>query len=601
MGILIQHSEFKKIPSAMAGFFVIFANMKRLLGCLSILVVLAGCGNPSPVATRHAMSLPAELVAIDSLMQTQPDSALTMLLDSPMDDHYYQLLLSEALYKNDSAQLNRSELLQAMAYYDSVDNAFLAARCHYMNGVGYYEMDSVVPACAAYLKALEIMENHFKEEELVGHKAKLMALTYTHLCGLFSDQYLHEQAIYFGKHSLPYYQQYEAEPWHVAWILNEIGSHYHMIEKLDSADYYYKKAIDYLSDSCNQTYRDLATVRALLCYNKVNNAQVSLEQLHLLLVQAESQNEYLSRCAVIGEIFYREQQFDSARFYLDKVFDESLNIASKKQAAEWLVEICKIQETNFIKYTDYLVPFANIEESKSELKSQLAELYSILIQNRQKRLYQNRSWYQIQWLMIIIVGLIVVLSTVFLCINRNKKLHHKAQIEEERRINEIKQKAIRGRLRESNEALRSQIKENEELRQVLTTQQQQKDWDNLEIFIKESICQEILTMLNGVVIKRDAKSDDYPELRLNPYQLSRLRVAVEQHFNGFSQMLTNLYPRISHDEMSQCLLCLLDLKDVQIAALLHCDYSTIKKRSAKMKKALGIDTKLQHYIRHFVL
>ena len=93
--------------------------MKRFFGWLSVLIVLTGCGKTASIETGRASSLPAELVAIDSLMQNRPDSALTMLLDNPMDNPYYQLLLSEALYKNDSAQLNRPGLLQAMAYLTS--------------------------------------------------------------------------------------------------------------------------------------------------------------------------------------------------------------------------------------------------------------------------------------------------------------------------------------------------------------------------------------------------------------------------------------------------------------------------------------------------
>lgn len=182
-----------------------------------------------------------------------------------MDRHYYQLLLSEALYKNDSTQLNRPELLAAMAYYDSIccndvprrvsTDAFLAARCHYMNGVGYYEMDSVIQACEEYMKALEIMEEQFDEKELVGYKAKFMALTYTHLCGLFSDQYLHEQVIYFGKQALLYYYKYDAEPWHIAWILEIIGSQYHMMEQTDEAACYYDQALRILPDTNCLLYR----------------------------------------------------------------------------------------------------------------------------------------------------------------------------------------------------------------------------------------------------------------------------------------------------------------------------------------------------------
>ena len=187
--------------------------MTRLgwIGFLLMAVALVGCHTSTPSEEMCPEASPhSELVAIDTLMQCYPDTALAMLLDTTFDEPYYQLLLAEALYKNDCQQANRQELLVSMAYYDSVlartpapSTAFLDARCHYMNGVGYYEMDSVVPACSEYLKALEIMEEHFKEKDLVGHKAKFMALTNTRLCELFSDRYLHEQAIYWGKQSLP--------------------------------------------------------------------------------------------------------------------------------------------------------------------------------------------------------------------------------------------------------------------------------------------------------------------------------------------------------------------------------------------------------------
>ena len=262
--------------------FFIFAKIivscKTLIWYLLVVAALVGCYKPVPSEEmRQEASLYSELASIDTLMQSRPDSALAMLLDTSFDEPYYQLLLSEALYKNDSQQANRTELLAAMDYFDSLggrdgvhtvstNGAFLAARCHYMNGVGYYEMDSVVPACAEYLKALEIMEEYFREKDLAGHKAKFMALTHTHLCGLFSDQYLHEQAICFGKRALFYYNRYNAKPCHIAWILNVIGSQYEMLGVLDSAECYYLKGVNLLPDTNNINYRDLTARQAFLSY-----------------------------------------------------------------------------------------------------------------------------------------------------------------------------------------------------------------------------------------------------------------------------------------------------------------------------------------------
>ncbi len=564
-------------------------KLRCFIGAI-VFLVLAACQHPVGTVCTPSVPQQQELAVIDTMMQTRPDSALSLLLEKPMDNPYYQLLLSEALYKNDSAQLNRSELLAAVKYFDSVGSPFLSARAHYIKGVGYYEMDSVVLACQEYLKALEIMEEHYDEDELVGNKAKFMALAQTHLCVLFSDQFLHAQAIYFGKQSLPYYYKHDTEPWHIAWIFDELGLNYNMMEQLDSAAFYYIKALAILPDTNNITYRDITTARSLLSYNQQKEPQEPLKQLYCMLAMAESEQEYLSRCLVVGEIFFYELQYDSAWKYLNKVFDKSSVINSKKQAAELLAEICKYEGKNSETYANYLVPFANQEENKSEIKSQLAELYSAYIQKQLDNARQLRQKYYKKRMVGTVVGLTVLLAVGFAIYHKNRKHRHKTQI-----------KALGGRLRESNEALEAEKKEKEKLLLQLNMQQRQKTWGSLDDFMNESICQEIIGLLQDVTIKRDAKSDYYSQLRLNENQLSQLTIAVEHHFHGFSEMLSMQYPRINGNEINQCMLSLLNLENVKIAALLHCDYSTIFKRSVKLKKAFGTDKSLQVYFRELVL
>ena len=172
--------------------------MKRLLfiGFLFGMVLLSACTSkvkaPEPAVAEHGRSVEGpfpKLSAIDSLMWQQPDSALAVMLEfsasseadslSEFEGHYCQVLVAELLFKNDYAQSNRTEVLKAVDYFDSIDNAFLAARAHYIKGVGYYERDSLIEACTEYLNTLRIMENHFGENELVGKKARFMALTYS--------------------------------------------------------------------------------------------------------------------------------------------------------------------------------------------------------------------------------------------------------------------------------------------------------------------------------------------------------------------------------------------------------------------------------------
>ena len=190
----------------------------------------------------------SELTAIDSMMWIQADSALAIMLEfvkSPemdslnvLDGHYCQLLISELLFKNGYSQSNREDLLQAMDYLDNSPqndhNVFLDARAHYMNGVGYYERDSVVLAVSEYLKALEIMEGHFKEEDLVGRKARFMSLSFNRLGEIYQQQMLTEPGIACFKQSIFFCQREPTSIYGISNSLQHIGMLYDMANQADS-------------------------------------------------------------------------------------------------------------------------------------------------------------------------------------------------------------------------------------------------------------------------------------------------------------------------------------------------------------------------------
>lgn len=553
---------------------------------LFFVVVLAGCN-------RSLLRQRADLAAIDSLMQTRPDSALSLLLDEPVDDPYYQLLLSEALYKNDNPQLNRSELLEAMDYFDSVDVPFLAARCHYMNGVGYYEMDSVVRACEEYLKALEIMDEHFGKREMVGDKAKFMALAHTHLCLLFSDQYLHEQAIYFGEQSLPYYDRYDAEPWHVAWILNNIGSNYEMMLVLDSAYYYHRKALQSLNDTCALLYRDITTHLAFISYQKEKSAQTAINQLRYLVVEAKGERETLSRCAVLAEVYYHEKNYDSASVYLNRVFVGNASTDSKKQAAKWLMEICLIQDrsNDAQVYSDYLAQFAAPEENNSNIKSRLAELYGNHRQRKAEKWHQQNRRKQTNGTITVVVGLLIVILALCLLYrkSKSKKLQLEERIKEERIGHAIRQKALGGRLKRSNETLlelKAKIKqqENEEERE-----------DRMDIpFEEEPICKHIIQICNDerIPIKANLPFSSYADLALTAEQEAQLREAAVRHYRRLFERLKKNYPALKSKDYLYCYLCLLDLDNAQIAVLTHLSYRTVWEREKRLQRIFGREDRI---------
>ena len=615
---------------------------RRVLIGLLLLLALSACHKA--VETHHVAPLQPiaspELSAIDSLTWELPDSALVLLLpyfdtcrdvyrnvSTTHDRHYAHLLLAELLYKNDYAQTNREELLQAVDYYDSVTagirwadtrgadtrgaslqrEIFLAARAHYMNGVGCYETDSVLDACKEYMKAVETMEEWFDEQDLTGKKARFMALAYTHLTILFSDQYLHKQSIYFGKEALGYYNKYNATARHKAWILNEIGSHYDIMNQIDTAYYFYRKGLSVLEDTNNLTYRDIATRMAYLSYRTNGEAKTPMKQMHNLIALSESEREILARYSIIGELFYQEQLFDSAYYYLKEVFDHTERLGLKKLAAKWLMEICNAQgrTEEGSEYAMFLAPFATQNANQSLVKSQLTELYHIYGQDRLKTEHRKhmRKFSKYSGLVWVALAMLTVVSVVLHLVHKKRHRHLKLQNEEkdrqlesERFTHEMKQKALSGRLKMSHEVVRSTLQRLEEQEVALVINENRNiitATEKYEAFLQSQICKEIKEMMNHLhadkrnILKTQSDITEFKCYSLTAQQKALLIKTVETSFSDLYVSLKAKYPSLDRNEWLYCCLYLLKMNKMEVCVLLQDPYYTCRRVTLKLEEAFA--------------
>ena len=594
-----------------------------VIGLLLLAFVTCNRPNEGSVETRWIAS--PELSAIDSLMWRQPDSALTLLLPwfdtccrdathhistaTAYNRHYAHILLSELLYKNDCEQTNREDLLLAVDYFDSLcgrdvsgnvsTTAFLDARAHYINGVGYYEHDSTAEACAQLLKALEVMESHFEEKELVENKARYMALTCTRLTGLYANDYLQEQALYFGKLSLKYYQKYDADPSHIAWILNEMGFINDMMRQWDSAYYYYRCAMDILPDTINLTYRDIATRQAFLSYKKDHQPEKSLAILHRLAHLAVSERERLARYLAIGDIYYYEGQFDSAWFYLKQVYDNACTPDSKMLATERLQEI-STKNGDTLKAKEYalaLSQYVTVKDEDGKLHSTLTGLCQQYEQNKQEIQHRlkvqkaKRQWSTVLGIVLALAAMVFVFFT--LSRKHNRRLQTEKEdmgrlLETERHTHKIQQSSLSNRLKRSNE----------ELRELKDQIRQQTDSMNLKpeaqalSFSDEPICRLIMERVNEGQFKAKIDCGIYKQYALDKQQLLDLRVAADRHFGQFTLRLRKAYPKLTNIDIDYCCLYLLNLTHADISALMQRAYNTVVERDSKIQKVFDTEKPL---------
>ncbi len=389
------------------------------------MAVLAGCGDglPRPTATPSQRGTTAHkaLEEIDSLMWWRADSALKVMMEfaaSPEADsldvfegHYCQVLVAELLFKNYYKQSNREEVLKAVRYFDSIvgmdgadirgkadtrgasvreRDAFLAARAHYINGVGYYEQGDLINSCTEYLTTLEVMESRFATNELVGTKARFMALTYNRLGDLFSEQYMQEPAIYCFKQSLIFDRIAHSSPSNIANILYHLGKQYDKLNEADSAAYYYEKALETMPDRNSMLYRDVVTSKALFECKVYGNTVIALDSMKSMAAQATSDTERLNRFLTIGAVYHSIGQYDSAKVYLEPVFEKDSDKASI--AAKYLRDMA-LAEGDTLKANQYSQVLAEEAAAAPEnlfRASQLNDLFQNYLQKKQEKAEAER-------------------------------------------------------------------------------------------------------------------------------------------------------------------------------------------------------------------
>ena len=431
-----------------------------------LMAVMVGCKppttspRPSPLGEGVASRM---LENIDSLMWRQPDSAFAMLQEfassaasdslDEFNGHYCQLLISELLYKNDYVQSNRKDLLKAVGYFDSIDDGFLAARAHYINGVGYVEKDSVVEACGEYLCALRTMESHYPENELVGTKVRFMVLAYNRLVDLFSNQYMLESVIICCKQALHYDAIEPLSPTNRANVLYRIGTHYDMLKEADSAAFYYEAAMKAMTGRNSMVYRDLISSMAYHEYSIHHDTVNSLDSLKRMVTLSVDERERLVRFLTIGAIYHDIGQYDSAKVYLEPVLENS---PDKAEIAAGFLRDIAISEADTLKTEQYarlLVKDASKEVESQARVSKLNDMFQSYLLEKQEAASVRARKEDVKKATRIIVpmAILMALAIIVFAKQRSKKLLKEQQA--------VAQKELDDRDRQHKDAVKKQQEE----------------------------------------------------------------------------------------------------------------------------------------------
>jgi tetratricopeptide (TPR) repeat protein len=600
-------------------------------------------------------------------MWKQPDSALAQLqrfVASPAADsldvfngHYCQLLISELLYKNYKQQSNRDDLLLAVEYFDSIVaadgtdirkpdahgmsiqelNVFFDARAHYINGAGYYERGEVVNACAEYLKALEIMEEHFNEKALTGKKAIFMFLINNRLLELFSAQFMMDPALTCGEIALAYCRKVPSLSKEIPNTYFHIGKQYDKKGEKDVAKSYYEKAIEKMPDTNSPIYRDAVSMKALCDYQLGLGAEQSLNTMKQSLAFVKDERERVARFLVIGSVYSEEGIYDSALRYFELAFKDETDATSKIRAAENIRVVYDSlgdrEKAN--EFMRYLTDHKESEGKNKALVSKLEDLFKTYTIQKQEKEAEAKRETTIKKVSGIIIPIAAVLALIIIVLAklRSKKLlkeqqeeadrilgeteqeHEKElrlwqaeadktleetkkkyeeEIKVERQIHEMQQKALSGKLKKSNEALQNAMQQFD----LGSTHGNRTPNRNFNSFIEASICRTILETVHQHCFKSKIDYINYKEFALTKEQLLALRDAADVYMDSFTYRLRKRFSRLTDEDVTYCCFYLLDITDADIAALIQKAYPTVCERKRKIKRIIGEDDNLGYYLRN---
>ena len=583
-------------------------------------MALAACQGryDDPVETQNLASLQPimseELQAVDSLLWQRPDSALALLLpwfdtvdsNETFDNHYAHLLLAELLYKNDYAQTNREALLAAVAYFDSLvrqapplkggrgdsrhaldqkgDPAFLSARAHYINGVGYYEQDSVVEACREYIRALEIMESHFQEKDLTGKKARFMAYTYNRLGDMFSGQFMMESSIACLEQSLAFCRIASTSPFGVSNTLYRLGKQYDKLGQKKKASEYYSQALDAMPILQGPLYRDIVTSKAFYDYQLGSGIEQTLDTLRKVLAQTTDDNERLTRYLTIGDVFFEEGFYDSALFYLEPVFERDENLARQVSSANFLYIVYNSlgREDKANECMRFLATHKKTEGENKALVSKLEGMFqNYLNQKQEQKAAQEKRKAVLRTVRVLVpMGLLLAAAIIVMNRKRNKKRLAEQEAEAKRMMEE-KTKRHKAELKRQQEESDKMLEETgRHYEEALEAEQQAHRMEQAALSgrLKESN-----ETLRNVAQQR----------AMNLYKtegdkaLERILAEFEAVYPQGMEELQSSYPDMTESERNIAILSFLGFRAKEMALILHLSLNTVSKYRTNIRKKAG--------------
>ena len=531
-------------------YLLVFSILLVSVGSIFMSVSLSSCSSPS---VKNPL-----LLCADSLMETCPDSALSILesITCPQkmpraDRALYALLLTQARHKNYIALEDDSLIKTAVDYYGDKKKSLRAAKAHYYWGATYSEMGYTSFAVEEYLTAIRLMPV----------RDEFLAMIYDNLAECYERDELFDIAIGAYRQA---YQILRGGSQQI-YPLRGIARMCLLQNKKDSALVYYQQALD-----CALVEQDSSLIGALyhdlaMAYSeKKDYIQADKYVSKAIMIQGQ---DAVNVCLSKAQIMLNLNKLDSASYFYSKNVDQ-LDIYGKAVYYDGMYQIAKkrgewktaTENIDAYKILYDSIQFITDNEELNRLmdKHQLEEHKRLLSEHTKMLIFS------------LITAFFLLMIICIFCFMWNDRKRKKRFIALQR---ELTQKRVDTMLLKEEEASESNKEDLYKKRSELTEQQIQLCISVL----KTTDCYDQLEALEKAT----------PKQLLAMRSLRRdIRSTISSAFVDVMMNLKERYPALTGDDLFYCVLSLLCCSKTVMMELMDATSDALKTRKNRIKNKM---------------
>lgn len=547
--------------------------LKLILSFLFLYCLIA-CSGKSDVASL--------LSKVESYMNEKPDSALCLLnsimqtKDLPCEQNALRYLLyTQAQDKNRIEHRSDSLIQIAVKYYEKTDLEDRKMQAYYYCGRVFQDLSDAPQAQGYYLKAYEVGKN-LNNYSLLGRLCANLGTLYTY-------QELYQPALNLQKEAVDCFI-HDKDTASLSMVLRNVARVYVCVNRLDSAIFYYSKALSCTSDSYElYILNELADL-----YGRIGDYKKGLSYAKEAYIRMRTEDDSCLVCINLGDLYLKQGETDSAFYYLS-FCRRSTNLYRLTAAYHLLSQLEKLRK-NLNAYMFYQEQYEALRDSieqqtYKETLTRLQSLYDYQIVEKEKEYYRQDADHKTNYLYRLWGGgsllLLVTICIVFYLFREKKKKEE--QLNQSLRLQEQKYRESQQYLAERNAAI-VELGQKAEIMDDLKIQLDMMQGVFNEKMVEHSSC----SIVGIASTKIFFTSDLYEGLREKWGKLDYRRwpeiVKWIDHvlYLNFTYKIKMMYPGISDTDLQICCLTRLDISVSRIAILLSLTSQAISLRRKRL-------------------